>query len=184
MPGIRRKARWKQLTATVLDTTFRNDDNGYTGAARGRGGAASKRWGGFPAGALAAGENVTFQGDWTGTRCTAGSSPPKPAITPPDSLSAVEKIPGLGAYPRHRARDGQADRKHFGMDAMAVLDEHPERLTEVAGIGPKKAAIDPGKLPGAGEHAPGDALFAKLRHRPQPVHQDRQNLRRGDGGKD
>jgi exodeoxyribonuclease V alpha subunit len=42
-------------------------------------------------------------------------------------------IPGLGSR-------GAALVDHFGAETLTILDEHPERLTEIRGIGPKTAA--------------------------------------------
>jgi exodeoxyribonuclease V alpha subunit len=130
----------EQLTATVLDTTFRNDDNGYTvlRVAVGRG--QHTVVGSLPA--LSAGENVTFQGDWTEHPVYGRQFAAKTCeITPPDSLSAVEKYLGSGLIRGIGPTTAKLIVNRFGMDAMAVLDEHPERLTEVSGIGPKKAAM-------------------------------------------
>jgi len=130
----------EQLTATVLETTFRNEENGYTvlRVAVGRG--QQTVVGSMPA--LSSGENVTFEGDWTehpmyGKQFSAKTC----KITPPDSLSAVEKYLGSGLIRGIGPATAKLIVKHFGMEAMEILDEHPDRLTEVSGIGPKKAAM-------------------------------------------
>ena len=130
----------EQLTATVLETTFRNEDNGYTvlRVAAGRG--QQTVVGVLPK--LSAGETVAFEGDWAehpvyGRQFSAKTC----AITPPDSLSSVEKYLGSGLIRGIGLVTAKLIVRHFGMDAMAVLDEHPQRLTEVSGIGPKKAAM-------------------------------------------
>ncbi|MDD3213528.1 MAG: ATP-dependent RecD-like DNA helicase, partial [Eubacteriales bacterium] len=83
----------EQLTATVLDTTFRNADNGYTVLRVAVGRAQQTVVGSMPE--LSSGENVTFQGEWIehpvyGKQFSAKTC----EITPPDSLSAVEKYLG------------------------------------------------------------------------------------------
>ncbi|MDD3214343.1 MAG: ATP-dependent RecD-like DNA helicase, partial [Eubacteriales bacterium] len=88
------------------------------------------------------GENVTFQGEWIehpvyGKQFSAKTC----EITPPDSLSAVEKYLGSGLIRGIGPATAKLIVKAFGMDAIAILEEHPERLTEVSGIGPKKAAM-------------------------------------------
>ncbi|NLI22499.1 MAG: ATP-dependent RecD-like DNA helicase [Clostridiales bacterium] len=130
----------EQLTATVLETTFRNEDNGYTvlRVAAGRG--HQTVVGSMPA--LSTGESVVFEGDWTehpvyGRQFTARTC----RITPPDSLSAVEKYLGSGLIRGIGPTTARQIVRHFGMEATTILDEHPERLTEVSGIGPKKAAM-------------------------------------------
>jgi len=130
----------EQLSATVLDTTFRNADNGYTVLRVAVGRNQHTVVGAMPE--LSSGENVTFEGDWTehpvyGRQFSAKTC----AITPPDSLSSVEKYLGSGLIRGIGPATAKLIVKHFGMDAMAILDEHPERLTEVSGIGPKKAAM-------------------------------------------
>ena len=130
----------EQLTATVLETTFRNDDNGYTVLRVAVGRAQHTVVGSMPA--LSSGENVTFDGDWTEHPVYGKQFNVKMCrITPPDSLAAVEKYLGSGLIRGIGPSTAKLIVKHFGMDAMAILDEHPERLTEVPGIGPKKAAM-------------------------------------------
>ncbi|MEA4999520.1 MAG: ATP-dependent RecD-like DNA helicase [Candidatus Limiplasma sp.] len=130
----------EQLTATVLDTTFRNDDNGYTVLRVVAGRSQHTVVGAMPQ--LSSGENVVFEGDWTehpmyGKQFSAKTC----TIAPPDTLSAVEKYLGSGLIRGIGPATAKLIVKHFGMDAMQILDEHPERLTEVSGIGPKKAAM-------------------------------------------
>ncbi len=130
----------EQLSATVLETTFRNDENGYTvlRVAVGRG--QQTVVGVMPK--LSAGESVAFEGDWLehptyGRQFSAKTC----TIAPPDSTSSVEKYLGSGLIRGIGPSTAKLIVKHFGMDTMAVMDEHPERLTEVSGIGPKKAAM-------------------------------------------
>ena len=130
----------EQLTATVLETTFRNDENGYTVLRVVVGRSQQTVVGSMPA--LSSGENVTFEGDWTehpmyGKQFNAKTC----VITPPDSLTSVEKYLGSGLIRGIGPATAKLIVKHFGMDAMGVMDEHPERLTEVSGIGPKKAEM-------------------------------------------
>lgn len=130
----------EQLTATVLDTTFRNAENGYTVLRVAVGRAQQTVVGSMPE--LSSGENVTFQGDWTehpvyGKQFNAKTC----EITPPDSLSAVEKYLGSGLIRGIGPATAKLIVKAFGMDAIAILEEQPERLIEVSGIGPKKAAM-------------------------------------------
>ncbi|HNX61575.1 MAG TPA: ATP-dependent RecD-like DNA helicase [Candidatus Limiplasma sp.] len=130
----------EQLTATVLDTTFRNEENGYTvlRVAVGRG--QQTVVGAMPE--LSSGENVTFQGEWSEHPVYGRQFAAKTCeITPPDSTAAVEKYLGSGLIRGIGPSTAKLIVRHFGMDAMSVLDEHPERLTEVSGIGPKKAAM-------------------------------------------
>ncbi len=130
----------EQLAATVLDTTFRNDDNGYTVLRVAVGRAQHTVVGQMPE--LSSGESVTFEGDWTehpvyGKQFSSRTC----AITPPSTLSAIEKYLGSGLIRGIGPATAKLILAAFGEDALHVLDQAPGRLTEVPGIGPKKAAM-------------------------------------------
>lgn len=130
----------EQLTAVVQETTFRNEDNGYTVLRVSSGRSQQTVVGQMPE--LSAGENVTFEGVWTehpvyGRQFSAKAC----AITPPTGKSAIEKYLGSGLIRGIGPSTAKLIVKCFGEKAMDILDEHPERLTEVPGIGPKKAAM-------------------------------------------
>ncbi len=130
----------EKLTATVLETVFRNEDNGYSVLHVAVGRSQQTVVGSMLE--LSSGENVTFQGDWTEHSVYGKQFAAKTCeITPPDSLSSVEKYLGSGLIRGIGPATAKLIVKHFGMDAISILDEHPERLTEVTGIGPKKAAM-------------------------------------------
>lgn len=85
----------EQLTAVVQETTFRNEDNGYTVLRVGSGRSQHTVVGVMPE--LSPGENVTFEGYWTehpvyGRQFNARAC----AITPPTGKSAIEKYLGSG----------------------------------------------------------------------------------------
>lgn len=130
----------EQLTAVVQDTTFRNEDNGYTVLRVTLGRAVETVVGVMPE--LSPGENVTFDGDWTehpsyGKQFNAKQC----TITPPTGKSAIEKYLGSGLIRGIGPSTAKLIVRHFGENALDILDEHPERLTEVSGIGAKKAAM-------------------------------------------
>lgn len=130
----------EQLTAVVQETTFRNEDNGYTVLRAAVGRAQHTVVGVMPE--LSPGENVTFEGAWTehpvyGRQFSAKTC----AITPPTGRSAIEKYLGSGLIRGIGPSTAKQIVKHFGDRALDILDEHPERLTEISGIGPKKAAM-------------------------------------------
>ena len=130
----------EQLTAVVQETTFRNDDNGYTVLRVTVGRAQQTVVGQMPE--LSSGENVTFEGTWLehpvyGKQFSARTC----AITPPTGKSAIEKYLGSGLIRGIGPSTAKLIVKHFGEKAIDILDEHPERLTEIPGIGPKKAAM-------------------------------------------
>ena len=130
----------EQLTAVVQDTTFRNDENGYTVLRVTVGRTTQTVVGQMPE--LSPGENVTFEGSWTehpaygkqfhALKCT---------ITPPTGKTAIEKYLGSGLIRGIGPSTAKLIVRHFAENALEILDEHPERLTEVSGIGKKKAAM-------------------------------------------
>ena len=128
------------LTAVVQETTFRNDENGYTVLRVGSGRSQQTVVGMMPE--LSPGENVTFEGVWTehavyGRQFNARTC----TITPPTGKTAIEKYLGSGLIRGIGPSTAKMIVKHFGEKALDVMDEHPERLTEISGIGPKKAAM-------------------------------------------
>ena len=130
----------EQLTAVVQETTFRNEENGYTVLRVGSGRSQQTVVGMMPE--LSPGENVTFEGTWTehpiyGRQFTARTC----TITPPTGKSAIEKYLGSGLIRGIGPSTAKLIVKHFGERALEIMDEHPERLTEVPGIGKKKAAM-------------------------------------------
>ena len=130
----------EQLTAVVQETTFRNEDNGYTVLRVGSGRSQQTVVGVMPE--LSPGENVTFEGYWTehpvyGRQFNARAC----AITPPTGKSAIEKYLGSGLIRGIGPATAKLIVNRFGEKALDILDEQPQRLTELPGIGPKKAAM-------------------------------------------
>ena len=130
----------EQLTAVVQETTFRNEDNGYTVLRVGSGRSQQTVVGVMPE--LSPGENVTFEGYWTehpvyGRQFNARAC----AITPPTGKSAIEKYLGSGLIRGFGQATAKLIVNRFGEKALDILDEQPQRLTELPGIGPKKAAM-------------------------------------------
>ena len=128
------------LTAVVQETTFRNDDNGYTVLRVGSGRSQQTVVGMMPE--LSPGENVTFEGTWGehpvyGRQFNARTC----TITPPTGKTAIEKYLGSGLIRGIGPSTAKMIVKHFGDQTLDIMDEHPERLIEVSGIGKKKAAM-------------------------------------------
>lgn len=128
------------LTAVVQETTYRNEENGYTVLRAAAGRAQHTVVGPMPE--LSPGENVTFEGAWTehpvyGRQFSARSC----TITPPEGKTAIEKYLGSGLIRGIGPSTAKQIVRQFGDQALEILDEHPERLTEISGIGPKKAAM-------------------------------------------
>ncbi|MEA5015189.1 MAG: ATP-dependent RecD-like DNA helicase [Candidatus Limiplasma sp.] len=130
----------EQLSATVLETTFRNDENGYTVLRVVAGRAQHTVVGAMPE--LSSGESVTFQGDWAEHSVYGRQFSAKTCeITPPSTMSAIEKYLGSGLIRGIGPATAKLIISAFGEEALRVLEEDPRRLTEVPGIGPKKAAM-------------------------------------------
>ena len=128
------------LTAVVQETTFRNEENGYTVLRVGSGRSQQTVVGMMPE--LSPGENVTFEGTWGehpvyGKQFNARTC----TITPPEGKAAIEKYLGSGLIRGIGPATAKMIVKHFGDRTLEIMDEHPERLTEISGIGPKKAAM-------------------------------------------
>ena len=130
----------EQLMAIVLDTTFRNDDNGYSVLRVQAGTAEQMVVGVLPK--LSPGECVTFTGAWTehpvyGRQFSARQY----EIAPPDSILAIERYLGSGLIRGVGTATAKLIVAAFGLDTIRVMDESPQRLNEISGIGPKKAAM-------------------------------------------
>ncbi len=130
----------EQLAATVLDTTFRNSENGYSVVRVLADVEEQTVVGVMPE--LSAGELVTFTGDWGehpvyGRQFMAKSY----EISPPDSLPAIERYLGSGLIRGVGAATAKLIVSYFGMDTIEVLDKSPYRLVEISGIGPKRAQM-------------------------------------------
>ena len=85
----------EKLTAVVQETTFRNEENGYTVLRVGSGRSQQTVVGTMPE--LSPGENVTFEGTWGehpvyGRQFIARTC----TITPPEGKAAIEKYLGSG----------------------------------------------------------------------------------------
>ena len=130
----------EQLSATVLDTTFRNDENGYSVLRVQAGVNEQTVVGVMPQ--LSPGETVTFSGEW-GEHPVYGRQfhARQYEIAPPETLSAIERYLGSGLIRGIGTATAKLIVSHFGTDTMQVMDENPQRLTEISGIGPKKAAM-------------------------------------------
>jgi exodeoxyribonuclease V alpha subunit len=130
----------EQFSATVLDTTFRNDENGYSVLRVQAGTTEQTVVGILPQ--LSAGECVTFSGEWTEHAMYGRQFAAKQYdIAPPDSLPAIERYLGSGLIRGIGPATAKLIVANFGLDTIRVLDETPQRLTEIGGIGPKKAAM-------------------------------------------
>lgn len=130
-----------KIEALVTDISFRNEDNGFTVLqVRLDDGKRTSAVGVMPE--LAAGERVMLSGDWMehaqyGKQIRVAMC----EVIKPTTERGMERylasglIRGIGPAMAGRIV------AHFGSDALDVLQYAPERLTEIEGIGNKKARM-------------------------------------------
>ncbi|MDO4572438.1 MAG: helix-hairpin-helix domain-containing protein, partial [Clostridia bacterium] len=128
-----------ELTGTVLSVIFRNAGNGWTVLELDAEGEKLSAVGVLPL--VSPGERVELFGEFVshpkyGRQFKALSY----KTLAPATLSAVESWLGSGLIRGVGPSTARAIVAQFGMDTLAVLDETPERLGEVPGIGQKRLA--------------------------------------------
>jgi len=129
----------EELKATTLETTFRNPDNGYTVLNVRADKKETVVIGILPE--LSCGEKVTFHGEWVthpqyGKQFKASSC----EIAAPSTLAGIERYLGSGLIRGVGPATARLIVSEFGLKTMDILSEHPERLTEISGIGTKRAS--------------------------------------------
>ena len=130
----------EQLEATVEGTVFRNQENGYTVLTVRAGRSEVTVIGTLPE--LSPGEQAVFSGEWTEHRtygrqfrCSFCE------LKVPTTLLGIERFLGSGLIHGVGPSTAALIVAAFGEDTLAILSEHPERLSEVRGIGKKRAAM-------------------------------------------
>jgi len=128
-----------QLEAVMEETIFRNDENGYSVIQVRVGRESITAVGTLPA--LAAGEQILLTGVWVehpqyGQQWKAASC----EIRKPTTLLGIERYLGSGLIHGVGPATAKLLVQEFGARTLDILSEHPERLTEVSGIGRKRAA--------------------------------------------
>ena len=130
-----------KFEGTVEDIIFRNEQNGWTVAAvRLDGSGRTSVVGVLPF--LAVGEHAIFDGELVehrdyGEQIRVSSY----ETTRPETKSAVEKYLASGLVRGVGPATAKLIVQRFGARALDVMESEPERLTEVAGIGRKRAAM-------------------------------------------
>ena len=130
-----------KFQGTVEEIVYRNDANGWTVAAfRIDGSGRTSAVGILPF--LNAGEHVILDGEITehrdyGEQIKVSSY----EILRPETKSGVEKYLGSGMIKGIGPRTAKMIVAHFGVDTLDIMESEPHRLTELPGIGPKKAAM-------------------------------------------
>ena len=128
----------EELRATISETLFRNEENGYSvlGCRAGRENVTVV--GIMPE--VAAGEQAVFQGDWmTHPQYGKQFKAAQCEILTPSTLLGIERYLGSGLIKGIGPATARLIVQEFGKTALDVISEHPERLTEIAGIGKKRA---------------------------------------------
>ncbi len=130
-----------KFEGTIESIVFRNEENGWTVASfhMDRSGSISAV-GIMPF--LAAGENVILDGELTehreyGQQIKVSSY----EVTLPQTRSALEKYLGSGLIKGVGPATAKLIVKKFGTETLDIMEAEPNRLTEIPGIGPKKAAM-------------------------------------------
>ncbi len=130
----------EQLEATIEGTVFRNEENGYSVLTVRSGRSEVTVIGTLPE--LSPGEQAVFTGEWTEHRtygrqfrCVSCE------LKVPTTLLGIERFLGSGLIHGVGPSTATLIVSAFGEETLTVLSEHPERLCEVRGIGPKRAAM-------------------------------------------
>jgi len=129
-----------ELIGTIQNIIYRNADNGWTVMEiADEGNERVSVVGVLPLCSL--GERVELNGNFTshpryGRQFKAQSY----KTLAPATLSAIESYLGSGIIKGIGASTARAIVQHFGMETLEVMDSHPERLTEISGIGKKRSA--------------------------------------------
>jgi len=129
----------EEIRGTVTETLFRNEENGYTVLQIRAGRENVGVVGIMPE--IAAGEQAVFQGDWVmhpqyGKQFKAAQID----ILKPSTLLGVERYLSSGLIRGIGPATARLIVQEFGVKALDIISEQPHRLTEIAGIGTKRAA--------------------------------------------
>ena len=168
----------EKLEAGILGTVFRNEENGWSVVSVRAGRNEFTVVGTLPE--LSPGEQAVFTGEWTehktyGKQFKCVSC----EIQAPTTLLGIERYLGSGLIRGIGPATAVLIVREFGEDTLTVLGEHPERLTEIPGIGPKRMAlISESFRPGAPGRPQGHDLPAVLRDPRGAGRAHRQVLRR------
>ena len=130
----------EQLEATILGTVFRNPENGWSVVTVRSGRSELTVVGSLPE--LSSGEQAVFSGEWIEHR-TYGRQFSCHAceLKVPTTLLGIERYLGSGLIHGVGPSTATLIVEAFGEETLTILSEHPERLTEVKGIGKKRAAM-------------------------------------------
>ena len=127
----------EQLRGSVIATVFRNEENGWSVLEIRSKGDEVTVVGSLPE--MGPGEDCLFTGSWVehpqyGRQFRANTC----QIEQPTSLTGIERYLGSGLIKGVGPSTARLIVAAFGRDTLEVLSEHPERLTEISGIGEKR----------------------------------------------
>ncbi len=127
-----------QIEAVMEETIFRNEENGYSVVQMRVGRESVTVVGVLPS--LVAGEQVILTGGWVehpqyGRQWKAAGC----EIRKPTTLLGIERYLGSGLIHGVGPATAKLLVAEFGKETLDILSEHPERLTQVPGIGRKRA---------------------------------------------
>ena len=128
------------INVVVEETTFRNQENGYTVLQVRAGRTRAAAVGVLPM--LGAGEQVTLRGEWIehpmyGRQIKVSGY----EIVKPTTLIGIERYLASGLVAGVGPSTAQKLVEAFGREALDVLQFNPDRLCEVPGIGKKRAEL-------------------------------------------
>ncbi len=130
----------EQLEATILGTVFRNPENGWSVVTVRSGRSELTVVGSLPE--LSSGEQAVFSGEWIEHRTYGRQFSCRACeLKVPTTLLGIERYLGSGLIHGVGPSTATLIVEAFGEETLTVLSEHPERLTEVKGIGKKRAAM-------------------------------------------
>lgn len=124
----------------ISDIVFRNDSNGYTVLSlKPDKGKAITVVGMFPL--LASGERIYVEGEWTEHRDYGEQlKMTRFDVLKPTTKSGIERYLASGVIKGIGPATAKLLVKTFGDQTLEVLENHPDRLIEIDGIGPKRAS--------------------------------------------
>ena len=130
----------EQLEATILGTVFRNPENGWSVVTVRSGRSELTVVGSLPE--LSSGEQAVFSGEWIEHRTYGRQFSCRSCeLKVPTTLLGIERYLGSGLIHGVGPSTATLIVEVFGEETLTILSEHPERLTEVKGIGKKRAAM-------------------------------------------
>ena len=128
------------LEANILGTIFRNEENGYSVLSVSAGRSEYTVVGTLPE--LNPGEQAVFTGEWVEHKSYGRQFKCESCeIRMPTTLLGIERYLASGFLRGVGTSTARLIVEHFGEETLSVLAEHPHRLTEIPGIGKKRAAM-------------------------------------------